>query len=336
MRHVLIPFEISPGAPAVGAQVHCLQGLTMGTTWSVQLVASADRQLDSLQAGVQQQLDEVVQQMSTWEPVSHLGRYNRAPAGTWHDVPREFLFVLRQALDVAQASDGAYDPSAGPLVNLWGFGPEQKQLHRPDAAQLAAVRNCVGWQRVLIDPISQRVLQPGGAYLDFSAIAKGFGVDQVSRYLQQQGIDNHLVEVGGELRGMGFKPDCLPWWVALEQPPTRDGSSIAVLSEVVIALHGVSVATSGDYRRYFEVDAKRYSHTIDPRSGEPIQHGLASVTVIHPDCIAADALSTALNVLGVEQGMTFAEQRGLPARFVVRSSDGFNEHLSSAFTKMMQ
>ncbi len=336
MRQVLIPFDVSPQAPAVGAHVHSLQGLTMGTTWSVKLVAPAERPMASLQAGIQQQLDVVVAQMSTWEHDSNLSRYNHAPADSWHELPQEFFYVLRYALEVAQASDGAYDPTAGPLVNVWGFGPEAARQQRPDDTQLAAARARVGWQRVQLDIASQRVLQPGGIYLDFSAIAKGFGVDQVSRYLLRQGIDSHLVEVGGELRGVGIKPDAQPWWVALEQPLTLNNASNADLPEAVIALHGLSVATSGDYRRYFDVDATRYSHTIDPCSGEPIQHGLASVTVIHPDCIAADALSTALNVMGVEQGMAFAQARAIPARFVVRDGDRLSEHLSPAFLKLMQ
>lgn len=336
MRRVLIPFDVSPRAPAVGAQVHSLQGLTMGTSWSVKLVAPNERSMTSLQTGIQQQLDTVVAQMSTWEPDSNLSRYNHALAITWHELPQEFFHVLRYALEVAQASEGAYDPTAGPLVNVWGFGPSPSHQQRPDEVQLATARARVGWPRVQLDMISRRALQPGGIYLDFSAIAKGFGVDQVSRYLLRQGIDSHLVEVGGELRGVGMKPDAQPWWVALEQPLTLNSTVHADLPETVIALHGLSVATSGDYRRYFDIDARRYSHTIDPRSGEPIQHGLASVTVIHPDCIAADALSTALNVMGIEQGMAFARARAIPARFVMRDGDGFTEQLSPAFLKMMQ
>lgn len=336
MRHVLISFDVSPQAPAVGAQVHSLQGMTMGTTWSVKLIAPHERSMTSLQTGIQQQLDAVVAQMSTWELDSNLSRYNQASVNTWHELPQEFFYVLRYAFEVAQASEGAYDPTAGPLVNVWGFGPEAMRQQRPDETQLAAARARVGWQRVQLDVATQRVLQPGGVYLDFSAIAKGFGVDQVSRYLLRQGIDNHLVEVGGELRGVGIKPDAQPWWVALEQPLTLNSTVHADLPETVIALHGLSVATSGDYRRYFDIDNRRYSHTIDPRNGEPIQHGLASVTVIHPDCIAADALSTAINVMGLEQGMAFAQALAIPARFVVRDGDRFAEHLSPAFLKMMQ
>lgn len=336
MRHILVPFAVSPLPPAVGAAVHELQGLTMGTTWSVKLVAEPARSMNALQTGIEQQLNAVIDQMSTWDSTSHLSRYNQAAANTWHELPKEFLYVLRYALEVAQASAGAYDPTAGPLVNAWGFGPQPGPAKPPAAGTLEAARARVGWQQVQLDMQLQRLLQPGGLYLDLSAIAKGFAVDQVSRYLSAQGIDSHLVEVGGELRGTGIKPDALPWWVALEHPPALDNDHSGSLSECVIALHGLAVATSGDYRRYFDADHRRYSHTIDPRTGVPIQHGLASVTVLHPDCIAADALSTALNVMGVERGMSFATQCALPARFVKRTPGGFTEYLSPAFKALMQ
>jgi thiamine biosynthesis lipoprotein len=195
---------------------------------------------------------------------------------------------------------------------------------------------------VQLDAEHQRALQPGGVYLDLSAIAKGFGVDQVARYLSRQGVDSYLVEVGGELRGVGIKPDALPWWVELEQPsPLQQATQATQASaQTVIALHGLSVATSGDYRRYFTVhtdgQTTHYSHTIDPRSGEPIQHGLAAVTVIHRDCITADAVSTALNVLGVEHGMAFAIARSIPALFITRTINGFAEHITPEFTALLQ
>jgi thiamine biosynthesis lipoprotein len=307
----------------------------MGTSWSVKCALPPGFSAD-VASGVQQQLDRVVQQMSTWEPGSDLSRYNSAPSGNWVVLPEQCFYVLRYALTVAEASDGAYDPTAGPLVNLWGFGPEQREPRCPDAAAIAAARRRVGWQRVEVESAMRRVYQPGGIYLDFSAIAKGYGVDQVALYLDTLGLGNYLVEVGGELRGAGVTSDAMPWWVTLEQPPADDRSSHELI-ENVIALHGLSVATSGDYRRFFFVQsapecvATRYSHTIDPRSGEPIQHGLASVTVLHPDCIAADVISTALNVLGTVQGLQFATERGVAARFVQRTPTGFDEVVTPAY-----
>jgi FAD:protein FMN transferase len=160
----------------------------------------------------------------------------------------------------------------------------------------------------------------------------------VLQYLRVSGVEHALVEVGGELRGHGMKPDGQPWWVMLENPP-GSGDAAQPLPETVVALHGLSVATSGDYRRFFMVPATdagaaRYSHTIDPRSGEPISHGLAGVTVLHPECMAADAISTALNVLGAAEGLRFAAARGIAARFVQRAGDGFVETLSPAFMEL--
>lgn len=344
MRRTLVPLiDIPPLAPALGGVMHSLHGETMGTTWSVKLVADAARRLLSLQELIQAQLDKVVAQMSTWEPDSDLSRFNKSAAGSWHLLPDEFFSVLEYALDVAQASDGAYDPTAGALVNAWGFGPIQRfneaGFVAPTRAALNFARTQCGWQRIQLDETTRRVLQPGNAYIDLSAIAKGFGVDQVARALLQQGIDSYLVEVGGELRGAGVKPDGQPWWVALERPlPSSLASAVSKDSsiETIAALYNLSVATSGDYRRYFEDGEKRFSHTIDPRSGEPICHGLASVTVLDRDCMAADAWSTALGVMGAEQGLKYANEHGLAALFINRDKSDFEEHMSVPLAALLQ
>jgi thiamine biosynthesis lipoprotein len=335
VRQVIIPFQTSSRAPPVGGQVHSLHGRTMGTSWSVRLVAGTRRPLTTLRSGIQRQLDDVVAQMSTWDCMSDLSRFNQARSAGWHALPREFFYVLRYAMDVARASDGAYDPTAGPLVNAWGFGPERGNGAQPAQAAIDAARARVGWQRVQLDPPQLRALQPGDACLDLSAIAKGFGVDQVARYLQHAGIEDFLVEVGGELRGQGMKPDATPWWVELQRPPAGGGNNHG-LASAIVALHDLSVATSGDYLRYFLSGTRQYSHTIDPRTGEPIAHGLASVTVLHPDCIAADALSTALNVLGPTAGMEFACAQRLPALFVVRTPGGLSERLTPELQAMLE
>ncbi|HEY4068049.1 MAG TPA: FAD:protein FMN transferase, partial [Burkholderiaceae bacterium] len=180
-----------------------------------------------------------------------------------------------------------------------------------------------------------RVLQPGGVRLDLSAIAKGFGVDQVSRRLARRGFENHLVEVGGELRGSGLRADGQPWWVDLMAPPAAAGSTTA-LPLTRVALHGLSVATSGDYLRHFDDAAGvRRSHTIDPRSGRPVEHGLCSVSVLHAECLLADALSTALTVLGPAHGLRFANAHGIAALFVERRGDALVETLSPAFDALL-
>lgn len=326
---VLVPAAIGATPPALGGRVHEFAGATMGTTWSVRLVAAIALRREPVRQAIQAALDEVVAQMSTWDARSDLCRFNAAAPGTWHVLPEPFHAVLACARDVAERSDGAFDPTAGALVDAWGFGPSQRR-GVPDAATLASARAVAGWRRIDVDPARRALVQPGGLALDFSAIAKGFGVDRVAQALDALGLVDHLVEVGGELRGSGVKPDGQPWWVELEQPDAGSGE------RTLLALHGLSVATSGDYRRWFEHDGTRYSHTIDPRDGLPIRHGLAAVTVIHADCMRADAWSTALNVLGPDAGLALADRLGLAARLLVRAGDALVERRSAAFAALLR
>ncbi|SMC20592.1 thiamine biosynthesis lipoprotein [Andreprevotia lacus DSM 23236] len=331
MRHVLIPpalAALSPRRPT--GTIHALAGQTMGTSWSVKLVGPADLPLDAVRAGVEAELDLVVAQMSTWRADSDLSRFNAAQAGSWHVLPAPCFTVLQGALTVAEASAGAFDPTVGPLVNLWGFGPEGARGTLPTAAELDAARARCGWQRLTVDAPARRVQQPGGLYLDFSGIAKGYGADRVAAWLHANGLIHHLVEVGGELVGHGMKPDVQPWWVALEQPPG------ATLAQYVVALHGVAVATSGDYRRSFEHAGRHYAHTLDPRSGEPVLDAPASVTVLHADCMLADAWATALTVLGTEAGMQLAAAQGLAALFITRNAAGYTQHLTPTLESWLE
>ena len=340
MRRVLLPQHISDQAAPPGAAIRDLRGLSMGTSWSVRLLESAmpgRAGSADLQQGLQQQLDLVVAQMSHWNDESDLGRFNRAGPGSWHNLPAAFCEVLGFAMHVSQASGGAYDPCAGALVNLWGFGPRHRYdepgFLPPKDDSVALLLAQVQRRRLELDLPARRARQPGGLQLDLSAIAKGYGVDRLARYLDSQGIHHYLVEVGGELRGAGSKPDGQPWWVMLEQ--VDDANAEQHPAEMLLALHGLSVATSGDYRRFFEDGTVRFSHTIDPRSGMPIANQLASVTVVHEQCMAADAWSTALTVLGVEAGMALAEQQGLAARFLQRDGHGYHETLSSHMLAML-
>ncbi|ALN79766.1 apbE family protein [Lysobacter antibioticus] len=307
------------------ASLHALDGITMGTRWSVKLIARASA-LPMLERGIQARLDQVVAQMSTWEAGSDLSRYNRSAAGSVQTLPAEFAEVMAAALALADDSDGAYDPTVGPLVDLWGFGPAGARAYAPDARTIADAQTRVGWRRLRFDAAARTLEQPGGAYVDLSSIAKGYGVDRVADYLLEQGIADCLVEVGGELRGHGRKPDATPWRVAVERPGGSEDEAAAV-----IALDGLAIATSGDYRRFFDADGRRYSHTLDPRSGRPIAHALASVTVLHAQCMQADALATALTVLGAQAGMAYANRHGLAALFVLREGEGFVTRTTPAF-----
>jgi len=328
MRAVYVPLAIAPRPPALDAVVHDFGGATMGTTWRVRLAAPRTLARETVEAGVRARLDQVVAQMSTWAPGSDLCRFNAAPAGEWRALPPEFLEVLACGLEVAARSGGAFDPAAGALVDAWGFGPAPAR-GVPDEEALAAALARGDWRRLQVDLLGGRARQPGGLALDLSAIAKGYAVDRVADWLEARGWPDHLVEVGGELRGAGVRPDGQPWWVALESPG-------AAGEEPLVALHGLAVATSGDYHRWFEQDGERYAHTIDPRDGRPVRHGLASVSVLHARCMAADALSTALTVLGPDEGLRFAAREDLAARFVVRTGRGFEERVSPALARMLQ
>jgi thiamine biosynthesis lipoprotein len=324
----------------------------MGTTWSVHCVVPLSgsavnannpqrNQDEAIDAAICAVLELVIAGMSNWREDSDVGRLNCASAGSWVTVSGACFDVVETALKLARLTGGAFDPCAGPLINLWGFGPAGRREHAPSADDVDAIRRQCGWSRIELDRSTRSIRQPGGAALDLCAIAKGYAVDAVSDALTRVGIVHHLVEIGGELRGEGVKPDGMPWWVEIETPPHLDAhreSRAALPTHDLIALHGLSIATSGDYRRYFvDPDAQRhYAHTIDPRTGYPSNHALASVTVIHSECMLADAFSTALMVLGPDAGMALAHRERLAARFVTRTADGFREILSPAYAAMLE
>lgn len=305
----------------------------MGTTWSVRLTAARDADLHALHAGIQARLDRVVAQMSTWEAGSDISAYNRAEAGEWVSIPDEFHSVLSFALRIAEASAGAFDPTIGALVGLWGFGADAAIDHAPSTNERDAALAAVGWRRIELRGDGE-VLQPGGVRLDLSAIAKGFGADLVLAGLRDADIAGALVEVGGELHGYGRKPDGSPWRVLVEAGPEEDDHS---LEPRVLELDGIAVATSGDrwhhYTRRDELgDERRYTHTIDPRSGAPVEHALVAVTVVARDAMDADAWATALTVLGETAGLALAEREGLAVRYLGRDADGrLRESMTDAF-----
>jgi thiamine biosynthesis lipoprotein len=327
---VLLPQRIGGQAPDADAPVCKLRGRSMGCEWTVTFVAVPGSDASQLAQGIESLLLRVVDQMSTWEPDSVITRFNRAVSGSWLPLPDEFAMVLAAALHVARISGGALDPTSGALVALWGFGPigryQQAGFSIPTDASIESARRRGGWQRLQVDVNAKLIHQPGGMELDLSAVAKGFAVDEVSRFLRGAGIAHHLVDIGGELRGAGMKPDGQPWWVDVQMPPEASGAT-----PTRIALHGMAVAPSGDYMQGFAVDGRRYSHCIDPRSGVAVQNGVCSVTVLHAQCMLADAWSTALMVLGPQSGMAVAEAEQIAAQWFVRGDNGIAEYSSSAF-----
>jgi thiamine biosynthesis lipoprotein len=311
-----------------------VRGESMGTTWSAKLCAISNSCAPEVRRAIQDTLDHVVDEMSPWVETSALSKFNSAPAGSWHTLPVNFFTVLKTALTIARDSNGAFDPTLGVIADAWGFGPSEVRSSPPRSHDTERMLARAGWQRLEIDHAQRRVRQPGGLCIDLCGIAKGFGVDQAARALTRLGVCDFLVEVGGELRGEGVKPDGTPWWVALEEPPTGN-SAEATVSDTVIALHGLSVATSGDYRRFMERDGRRYAHTIDPETGRPVANGVAAVTVLHTSCMWADALATAMMVMGSEAAVGFAGSRRIAARIVGRAPHGLSETLTPAFEALL-
>jgi thiamine biosynthesis lipoprotein len=328
MRRVAVPLGLTPASarPREGRALR-LSGPTMGVTWTLSAHAPLEVTDAAIATAVQAACNRVVAQMSTWEPHSDLGLFNRAPPASWVAVPPELATVVQAALDLAHDSGGAFDPTLGALVDLWGFGPAGPVDRPPDAAARQAVS--VGWRALRLDARSG-LFQPGGLSLDLSGIAKGYGVDLAAAALQALGVRDFLLEIGGELRGSGVKGDGEPWWVEIERPPGAELPEPPVL----VALHGLSIATSGDWRRCFTADGRRYSHTLNPAARAPVEGDLAAVSVLHRECMQADALCTALMVLGPE-GPAFAAQRGIAALFVRRVGQGFEEWPSPAFARLL-
>lgn len=315
-------------------EVAALGGATMGTTWHVRLAVRRGRDLHGLHAGIQGVLDDVVAQMSQWESGSDISRYNQAARGTRHRLPAGFAHVVTVALEVAQASGGAFDPTLGPLVALWGFGAARGPFRVPSDAEREATAQRVGWSRLVWDASCAELLQPGGLELDLSAIAKGYGVDAVAAYLRHAGVEAALVEVGGELYGYGDKPDGQPWRVLVESAPEEDAATD--LPPRVVALRGCAVATSGDRWHHFDAGEERYSHTFDPRLGRPVPRAPAAVTVVAADATRADAWATAMTVLGPDEGLALAERLHMAVRFLSREGDGLRERLSPAFEHVLE
>lgn len=304
-----------------------LAGATMGTSYHITVVPD-DNPIDSgaLQAEIDGLLASFNQQMSTYIPDSELMRFNRAPVGEWIPVSPELVAVLSLSADIYRDSGGSFDITVGPLVELWGFGARASDDQVPPAEAINSRLALIGTEKLEIDRERGRARKNGEIRLDLSAVAKGYGADLVSDWLLARGLRNTLVEIGGELRLRGKNQRGSLWKIGVEAPQLVQG-----VTQKAIEVTEAGVATSGDYRNYFEVQGKRYSHTLDPRTGYPVNHTLASVTVVAPTTAEADAWATALSVMGPDQAATIVEEKNLAAFFIIRSNNGFSESHSSAF-----
>lgn len=299
-----------------------ISGSKMGTTYSITVVAD---QLppDDLSQQIDRLLSRVDNSMSTYKDESEISRFNRLSVGQTLKISSDFAEVIRISQKIWHQSNGAFDPTIGPLVDLWGFGPVVSDQEIPSTESIQQVLANVGFESIVLDGLTLSKLRP--VALDLSAVAKGYAVDLVADHLEMLALPDYLVEIGGEIRVSGANSEGKLWRVALEQP------QLFAAVDRVVELSDIAIATSGDYRNYFEKEGVRYSHTIDPRTGMPIRHNLASVSVITESCAEADAWATALSVLGATESKELAAQLGLAVYMLVREDNQFVAKHSDKF-----
>ena len=323
------------GAVSTVPQAVTLSGKTMGTTYSIKCWSEAPwSESNTLQADVDTLLAEINQQMSTYLPDSEISQFNVAPAGEWFAVSAETALVAGHALHYYKITDGASDVTVGPLVKLWDFGPGRHaigaRLKPPSDELLASTKAKTGgghFEARLDPPALRKAIEH--LEVDFSSLAKGFAVDKVSHLLKTNSFAHHMVEIGGEVRASGTRVDGKPWRIGVEVP----GAGQHALHQV-ISLQNKALATSGDYRNFRVVDEKRVSHIIDPRTGRPLPYRGWSVTVIASSCMEADALATALLVLGEDRGYNWCEKHGVAAQFLIRQDRKVVEKSTPRFVKL--
>lgn len=302
---------VGPGCSYAAAREIRFRGETMGTYYSIVIDGAHESQESEIREKVEDCLAQVNRQMSTWDPASEISRFNHLKSTDWFSVSPEFAEVVTESLRIYQLTEGSFDPTVSPLIDLWGFGGKQPEK-LPSEEDIAAAKLHVGMELidVRMTPPAIRKRKPGVA-LNLSAIAKGHGVDQVSELLTSLGFPAHIVDIGGENRAGKPKSTGTKWRIGVESPLDSANGP-----HRVIELTDLSVATSGDYRNYFEFQGVRYSHVIDPLTGKPVEHPPASVTVLSKSCITADALATALMVMGTERGLPFCQKNGLSVLFL--------------------
>src|SRR5690349_12950603 len=290
----------------------------MGSAWTIKLAGKLPAPVDVLRAGAQARFDTVNLALSTYRVDSALSRFNADESGDWVDIDAELADVLAYALSLADASGGAYDVTVGPLVNLWGFGPDPASNRVPETAAIDAARARVGWRGVQVDVANHRARKRPGVRVDLSSLGKGRGVDRVAEYLDAQGVTNYLIDLSGKLRAQGWNVHGAAWRVAVEKPAADATSSLPAIESVIVELRNESVATAGDYRRFFESGGRHYSHIIDPRTGFPVTHSTVSASAIASDCMHADALATVMMVMPPAEALALADREDWRALFISR------------------
>jgi len=331
----LIALLILTNCTTPADELFSTHGSTMGTTYSVKIVKDVRQNppvnFETLSPKIDSLLLAVNRQMSTYMQDSEISRFNQFQDTSWFPISEDFAKVLLASYQICEASNGAFDFTVGPLVNLWGFGPENRDEMIPTDQEISERKSKVGYQKIKIrlNPPAVKKAMPG-MYCDLSATAKGFGVDKLAEYFESLNFANYLVEIGGEVRAKGVNERGETWVIGIQTPDESRGI------QKIVRLEDNAMATSGDYFNYYEVDGKRYSHTIDPLTGKPITHKLASVSVMQKSCMIADGLATAIDVLGPEKGFVFARKRKLPVFMIVRGATGFEEKMTPEFKAVLE
>ncbi|RIV82294.1 FAD:protein FMN transferase [Aurantiacibacter zhengii] len=302
--------ELSFRPPPAKSRECRRSGETMGTVWAVSAIVPPGVTDGAVHTVLADTFSRVIAQMSQWEERSDLSRFNRASGGTWHRLGKDFARVLDCAIAVAEATGGAFDPTIGAATEMWGFGSSAPPQIVPHAHNAKGTRH-YNWRDIRREDKGRTLFQPGGLALDFSGIAKGHSVDAGIEALRRIGIEHVLLEIGGEVRGAGLRADGMPWWVDMESPPD------STLPSARVGLTGWSTATSGSYMRRRRAGNLSWSHTLDARSGLPLDNDILAVSVLHPGCMQADALATAILALGADRGLDFADENGIPARILL-------------------
>jgi len=309
-----------------------LTGPTMGTSYSVKLVAP-QQQIDSeaLLAQIEASLMKTELRMSTFQVDSELSQFNRSTSTEWVNVSSELCRVIEHALSISNVTS-AFDITVGPLVNLWGFGPSEAPAEPPDTATIAKTMQDTGYEKIHSNCAMPAIRKDrAGIYIDLSAYAKGYAVDQIATLLSERGVHNYLVEIGGEVRVQGKNSNREQWSIAIERPADYQSTV-----QTIVRLTDVAIATSGDYRNFFLFAGQRFSHTIDPHTGYPVTHNTAAVSVISDTAAFADAMATALLVLGVDEGLALAERNGIAAYFMLRTDSGMETYSTQAFADLVE
>lgn len=311
-------------------EVQSFFGYAMGTSYSIKVVTSLSKSR-SLQVRTESALADINQRMSTYLSRSDLSKFSELGVEEFLKVDPKTTEVVEKALSIAKITDGFFDPTVAPLVDLWGFGPSPRLTEPPSEDLIRSVLSQVGYNAIAVDLIDSRLSKKAPRSLDLSAIAKGYAVDQIADMLDAENVSSYLIEVGGEMRFKGVKPSGQKWQIAIEKPDPLTREAFEIL-----AFDSLAVATSGDYRNFYELDGQRYSHTINPKTGYPVQHNLASVTVVMSTAMEADAYATAFMVMGADRAFELAERESIAAYFILHSDDEFIVKSTRRFDEVFQ